>query len=186
MDSGEGLPSSIDVAVRNALCQSIASLIRGDDPVLKWAPPIYGARALKLTLEDRQQRPGSYNRLSLVTLRSKETHCERAGRDNVRVAVEYDAGTRLHFGRCTHFMRDSRGAHFVALRWYTETARGFAEHEDTGAIRLRIAPAGQPSSYSVMPVNCIVNGAYIIDWGGYSWVIQSPREDAFYARTNRQ
>lgn len=161
------------------------SLIRGEEPVLTWVPPITGARALKLTLEDRQQRLGSYNRLSLVTLRSKELHCERAGWDNVRVAVEYDTGMKLHFGRCIHFMRDSRGAHFVALRWYKETTRGFAEHEDTGTIRLRIAPPEQPNSYSVMPVNCIVNGAYIIDWKGYSWVIQSPREDAFYARTNR-
>ena len=85
-----GLPLSMGAVTKRALFKSIRSALKGDDPVLHWQPPITGARALKLTLEDRQQLPGSYDGLVLVTLRSKERHCARPAWDNVRVAVDSD------------------------------------------------------------------------------------------------
>ena len=181
-----GLPSSMGAVTKRALFKSVRSATKGDDPVLQWQPPISGARALKLTLEDRQQLPGSFDRLALVTLRAKEKHCDRPAWDNVRVAVESEEGMKIHFGRCLHFMRDSCGAHFIALRWYTETTKDFTLHDDTGSIRLQIAPAENESSYSVMPIGSVVNGAYIIDCAGYSWVIQSPREEQHYLKINKK
>ena len=59
-----GLPSSMGAVTKRALFKSVRSAIKGDDPVLHWQPPISGARALKLTLEDRQQLPGSYDQIS--------------------------------------------------------------------------------------------------------------------------
>ena len=42
-----GLPLTMGVVARSALFKSIASGLKGDDPVLSWDPPITGARAFK-------------------------------------------------------------------------------------------------------------------------------------------
>ena len=183
--AGTGLPTTLNADVTAALYSTIKTSTRGYEPILNWVPPVVGARSMKLTLIDRQQPAGSYDRLVLITLRSKKLHCKRPAMDNVRVAVEDGHGFNVHFAQCIHFMEDTRGDCFVALRWYLETTNNFNYDSDTGAIRLALSPADRTDSYSVMPVSSILNGACIFAWEGYSWVVQSPREDKAYARTNQ-
>ena len=64
--------------------------------------------------------------------------------------------------------------------------KDFTLHDDTGSIRLQIAPAEDENSYSAMPVDSTVNGAYIINYAGYSWVIKSPREENFYLKIKKK
>ena len=64
-----GLPSTFNVDVRAAVYSTVQSSTRGNKPLLNWVPPVVGARSLKLTLIDRQQQAGFYDRLVLITLR---------------------------------------------------------------------------------------------------------------------
>ena len=76
---------------------------------------------------------------------------------------------------------DGNEDHFVALRWYAEVQR-----IPDGAVLempcLQLAPEQRMDSYSILPVECIINGAVLIELNGVCWAVQSPREEVEYAR----
>ena len=144
------------------------------------------AQSLKLTLVNRQLLPDAPNRLVKVTLRAKQTHCGRPALHNVRVSVNSDGGPKVHFARCVAFMRDASRRHYAALRWYSETTQGFAPDRNTGLIRLTPEPTHLTRSYSVMPIESVLNGAVVLPSGSFFWVLQSPREAEAYANANTE
>ena len=54
----------------------------------------------------------------------------------------------------------------------------------SGLPQVVLRPPGVPKSYSVMPINCIVNGAIITRSENQLWVLLSPRETTAYEKTN--
>jgi hypothetical protein len=73
---------------------------------------------MKMTMGDRQTKPNDPKRLALTTLRAKKSFQGRPTNDFVKVEVGEDNGQgRLHFAKREAFFRDSRGDHYVALRW---------------------------------------------------------------------
>ena len=97
--SEAGLPSYINEMTQNTIYRCVRSATEGPDPVLSWTPPVIGARSMKLTLEDRSELPDSDRRYVLTTLRAKNKHSGKSAMDNVRVAVDMDGTTRIHFAR---------------------------------------------------------------------------------------
>ena len=180
----QGLPKWLPNASRYALFRSAVVASSGNNPVLRWQPPIASAQSLKLTLLNRQHLQGAPNRLVKVTLRAKKTHCGRPALHDVRVAVNEDTGPKVHFARCISFMRDAEARHYVALRWYLQTTEGSVADRNTGLVRLKLAPEHLTRSYSVMPIECILNGACILPCGSFLYVVQSPREEAAYRNAN--
>ena len=180
----QGLPKWLPNASRYALYRSALVASSGVNPVLKWDPPIVAAQSLKQTLQNRQHLPGIPNRLVKVTLRAKKTYYGRPALHDVRVAVNEDTGPKVHFARCVSFMRDAAGRHFVALRWYLQTTEGSVADRNTGLVRLKLAPEHLTRSYSVMPIECILNGACILPCGSFLYAVQSPREEAAYRNAN--
>jgi len=47
-----------------------------------------------------------------------------------------------------------------------------------------LRPPNVTTSYSVMPIDSIINGAIITSSENKSWVLLSPRESTAYAQTN--
>ena len=92
----QDLPKWLPNASRYALYCSVLVASSGVNPVLKWDPPIVAAQSLKQTLQ---------NRLVKVTLRAKKTHYGRPTLHDVRVAVNGDAGPKVHFARCSRSVR---------------------------------------------------------------------------------
>ncbi len=43
--------------------------------------------------------------------------------DNVKVAVEYDTGPKLHLVKCVVFLKDNLEEYFVLLQWYNQVGR---------------------------------------------------------------
>jgi hydrogenase maturation factor len=70
---------------------------------------------------------------------------------------------------------DSAGALFVALRWLAEV-HGVVVDLDSELVPLKQTPVGVTSSYSVLPVAVIANGALVIQANGKMWACLSPRE----------
>ena len=87
----------------------------------------------------------------------------------------------LHYFRCQAFFKDSLDEHYVAVRWYAQTRT-----TPPGVVLelpcLNVAPENRTDSYSVLHVECIVNGAVLFWRDGYYWAIQSPREEYAYNR----
>ena len=79
------------------------------------------------------------------------------------------------------FFRDAEGQHFVGLQWYAEPP-----NDPPGAVidltALDITREDRSSSYSVLPAECIINGALLVKCNGAFWAAQSPREEMAYAR----
>ena len=97
--SEAGLPSYVNEMTKNTIYRCVRLAMEGPDPVLSWTPPVIGARSMKLTLEDRSELPDSDRRYVLTTLRAKNKHSGKSAMDNVRVAVDMDGTTRIHFAR---------------------------------------------------------------------------------------
>ena len=49
---------------------------------------------------------------------------------------------------------------------------------------LNLAPKCLTRSYSILPEQCIVNGAVLIKCRGTFWAVQSPREELAFARSH--
>ena len=84
---------------QNTIYRCVRLAAEGPDAVLSWTPPVIGARPMKLTLEDRSELPDSDRRYVLTTLRAKKKHSRKSAMGNVRVAVDMDGTTRIHFAR---------------------------------------------------------------------------------------
>jgi hypothetical protein len=55
-----------------------------------------------------------------VILRALPSFHNKPGNDNVKVAVEYDSGPKLHFAKCVVFLKDNLEEYFVLLQWYDQ------------------------------------------------------------------
>ena len=81
------------------------------------------------------------------------------------------------------FLRDGKGDHFFALQWYSEVGKT-PIHPIALLPQLVLAPTNNIDSYDVMPISSIVNGALLLENGGFHWAIQSPRELQRYIAIN--
>jgi hypothetical protein len=81
------------------------------------------------------------------------------------------------------FFKDGDGDHYVALRWFAEPATT-PKGTVLELVALDLARDDKTISYSILPEKCIVNGAVMIKSRGTFWVVQSPREELAYARSN--
>jgi hypothetical protein len=103
--------------------------------------------------------------------------------DNVKVAVEYDTGDKIHFAKCVVFLQDSMGEYFVLLQWYDQVGRQPLDSV-SGLVQLVLRPPNVTRSYSIMPITSIVNGAIITCSEKKLWVLLSQRETFAYELTN--
>ena len=85
--------------------------------------------------------------------------------------------------RCIAFFEDSKGNHFVLLRWYNEKGR-FPSGQISLLSHFSIADPLKTRSYDVLPIECVVNGALMIPNGTDHWALMSPREHAAYNALN--
>jgi hypothetical protein len=100
--------------------------------------------------------------------------------DIVKVILEDDtAETSMYFGKCVVFLRDSNMMHYVLLHWFTrqEPATGFNVVSNVPSFKL--ARMDQTLSYSVVPVECILNGGVLLP-GPQPQIGTAPRPDACY------
>jgi hypothetical protein len=101
----------------------------------------------------------------------------------VKVAVEYDTGAKIHFAKCVLFLRYRLEDYFVLLQWYDEVGRQPLESV-SGLVQLVLRPPNVTRSYSIMPINSIVNGAIITRSENKLWVLLSQRKTFAYELTN--
>ncbi len=118
-----------------------------------------------------------------VILRAQTFFQNKPANANVKVAVAYDTGVRIHFGKCVVFLKDSDDEYFVLLQWYDQVGTE-PFHSVSGLIQLELRPQNVTKSDSVMPISCIVNGALIITSEKKLWILLSPRESIPYEQTN--
>lgn len=175
-----GLPDCLTKTECMHIFLSIRKNTRGENPPLTWTPPFSCATQFKTTLEDKQLPEQDDRRFRNVILRAQPTFQGIPATDSVKVWVEEDAGRKLYFAKCFAFFKDGAGDHYVGLRWYAKSPNA-----PPGAVLqlpcLDLAKDDRSSSYSILPADCIVNGALIMPCVGKMWALQSPREEMEYA-----
>ena len=171
-----------DADSRRALAKAIDRDIASG--VLNWHEPVEYSSAMKMTMVDHQTAPNDPKRLVLTILRAKKTFQGRPSNDFVKVEVEDANGQgRLYFAKCEAFFRDSRGNHYVGLRWLDQS--GPCTINTTVRLpRLKLRPNAMPKSYSVLPASSVHNGALLIVVDDFYWAVMSPREQDDYVRVN--
>ena len=103
--------------------------------------------------------------------------------DNVKVLIENRNGdSSWYFGRCIAFMSDANDDHFIVLRWFTRLVDIPGTAANSSAPSFTLAPENETKSYSVLPVSCILNGAFMIPGGGRFWALLSPQEQKIYSQ----
>ena len=182
--TGAGLPSFLTQDEQRSIRRCIAVATRGANPVLSWKPPVMSGAQLKMTLVNLQELPLSPSRYRLVTLRAKRSSSASIlTADHVKVMVEMDAGERAYFAGCLCFFADASGGHYVALRWLTEIP-GVVLDPASGLVPLALSPVDSTSSYSVLPVSAIANGACLSSVESKIYASLSPREERAYIASN--
>ena len=176
--TGLGLPKHITVAETKALFGVIKA-----NTTIVWHPPLQACKSVAVTLKDRQQLETDDDYYMRVVLRAMPFFHGKPGNDNVKVAVEYDTGDKIHFAKCVLFLRDSLEEYFVLLQWYDEVGRQPLDSV-SGLVQLVVRPPNVTRSYSIMPITSIVNGAIITPSENKLWVLLSPRETFAYELTN--
>jgi hypothetical protein len=178
-----GLPDCLTITECMHIFLSIRKDTRGDNPPLTWSEPLTCATQFKTTLEDRQVPSEDDRRFRNVILRAQRTFQGIPATDSVKVWIEEDAGRKLYFAKCFAFFKDGNGDHFVGLRWYAK-----APISPPVAVLqlpcLELAREDRSSSYSILPSECIVNGALLMPCVGKIWALQSPREEMEYANNH--
>jgi hypothetical protein len=187
-----GLPPELPQVATDAIFRGIVRLTRGTQPILDWSPPLIVGSQIKLTLEDKQLSLDDPRRRVVVILRAMPTFQGKAAYDCMKVLLEEDHGaSSIYFGKCIAFIRDQRLQHFVILHWFTrqEPTTGFDVVSNVPSFKL--APIENTKSYSVLPVDCIMNGAVMMPetppqlgtelrLDTRYWALMSPREHEEY------
>ena len=181
---GKGLPRSLSVDVRRVLLRAIKRDI--DAGVLQWRTPITMASSMSLSLRNRMAPTNSKKRFIRLTLRATAKFHGKAIWDCVKFAVEgFGTTVKMFFGRCLIFFCDAIGDHYIAIRWF-EACNG--DHNVIDPIvqmpRIKEACITATTSYGVMPVTALVNGALLIPNGDLFYALQSPREQDVYITRN--
>ena len=174
----QGMPKHIKQDENDALFRVINT-----NKTSVWAPPIQACKSITITLTDRQQLQDDAARYVSVILRAMPYFHGKPSYDNVKVAVEYDTGAKLHFGKCVVFLKDSLDEYFILLQWYDQVGRQPLDSV-SGLVQLVLRPPNVTGSYSIMPITSIANGAIITCSENKLWVLLSPREAYSYELTN--
>jgi hypothetical protein len=104
--------------------------------------------------------------------------------DHTTLEVGEDNGQgRLYFAKRETFFRDSRGDHYVGLRWLDQSGP-CALNTIVRLPRLKLRPNTMPRSCSVLPASSIHNGALLIAVEDFYWAVMSPREQEECVRVN--
>jgi hypothetical protein len=190
--TAQGMPKHFTIMEKAAIFRAIktGTTIIYEDAVrtatvkaVVWHPPIHACSAMATTLIDRQLPPNDIDRHVRIILRALPTFHNKNSIADVKVAVEYDMGIKIHFAKCLLFLKDSHEEYYVVVQWYDPVGR---EPFDpiSGLPQLQLRPPGITKSYSVMPVTSIINGAIITRTENKYWVLLSPRESLAYEMTN--
>jgi hypothetical protein len=186
-----GMPQHLSVLETNALfraikanTKSINSFPTTAPKAVLWHPPITACNAMVTHFIDRQLLHNDESKYVRVILRAQTFFQNKPANANVKVAVAYDTGVRIHFGKCVVFLKDSDDEYFVLLQWYDQVLGTEPFHSVSGLVQLELRPQNVTKSYSVMPISSIVNGALIITSENKLWVLLSPRESIAYEQTN--
>lgn len=181
-----GLPHWLSPASVIAICRSILAVTTGDNPVLKWNPPLQVGTQIALPIQDAQKMVYDPTRTKRMIFRAIPQYQNGPAVDSVRVLIDNGNGTSgWYFGLCVAFIRDAHDEHYIVLRWYTrlDDPNGFA---GTSAVPcFTLAPEHITTSYSVLPVSCVCNGAFMVPTAGNRfWVLLSPLESKNYNNMN--
>jgi hypothetical protein len=151
--------------------------------VLQWTEPLRVATQLQIPITDAQKTFLDPTRNTLQVFRAKHTFQHAPAFDNVKVLIENRNGdSSWYFGRCIAFMSDANDDHFIVLRWFTRQVDITGSAANSGAPSFTLAPENETKSYSVLPVSCILNGAFMIPGGGRFWALLSPLEQKIYSK----
>ena len=178
MLAGKGMPKHIT----NAESAVLFGVIKANTTFVL-SEPVQACKSVAVTLIDRQLLQHDDERYVRVILRALPSFHNKPGCDNVKVAVEYDSGPKVHFAKCVVFLRDNLEEYFVLLQWYDQVGRQPFDSV-SGLVQLVLRPPNVTKSYSIMPITCIVNGAIITSSENKLWVLLSPRETSAYELTN--
>ncbi len=154
--------------------------IAAQNKAIVWEPPIHACKAMITHFTDRQLLDDDEDKFVRIILRAQPFFQNKPGHANVK---EYDRGVKIYFGKCVVFLKDSQDEYFVVLQWYDQEGR---EPFDSvsGLVQLVLRPPNVRTSYSIMPIASIINGALITRSENKLWVLMSPRETKAYERTN--
>ena len=177
----KALENEVNRVLLNAVLRDV------NNGVLQWLPHINVSSAISLTLRNRLAPIQSKRRYIKKVFRATSNFHSKEVWDCVKVAVEgSDANVKLYYGRCLAFFCDIKGDHYVALRWF-ETCNGDNNVLDpiVQMPQLQLACSTKLSSYGVMPVSAILNGALLIpSTNNKFYAVQSPREQRVYVKLN--
>ncbi len=188
-----GLPPELPQDAVDAIFRGTERLTAGDNPILDWTPSLTVGQQLRLILEDTQLLLDDPLRRNIVILRAFALFQGRMAKDCVKVIIkEPNDEPSVYFGMCSAFIRDQKSQHYVVLHWFDrrEPATGFYFISNVPSFKL--ARIDKTISYSVLPVDCILNGAIMmpeptpgIDPATPSpntryWALLSPREHEQY------
>ena len=151
--------------------------------------PVVVSNTLRIPLQNRSVERGNVNRVEVITLRARPLFFGKKRYDNLKLLVKIaplpcGRDTEIAFGRCVAFYRDCRGEHYVGVHWYEQIGNKMID-EKARLAKVRPMKPGLYSSYDVMPVGAILNGALLVQDRGIKqrlqdppqyWVRQSPRE----------
>ena len=186
-DTLKGMPKHLTQAETVALFRAIKNDTTvgriGATPHVLWTPPIHACTAMTTTFLDRQLPHDDEQRNVRCILRALPNFHNKPGSSNIKVAVEYERGVKIHFAKCVLFLKDSKDNYFVVVQWYDAVGRQPFD-SISGLPQVVLRPPGIPKSYSVMPINSIVNGAIMTRSENQLWVLLSPREAKAYEQTN--
>jgi hypothetical protein len=159
------------------------SLPNGKTKPVVWQPPIHACKSMVMSFIDRQLPPIDDDRQVRVILRAQPFFQDKPSHANVKLAVESDTGVKIYFAKCIVFLKDSRNDYYVVLQWYNQEGNTLFDAV-SGLVQVVLRPPNVTTSYSVMPIDSIVNGALITKSEDKLWVLLSPRESQAYAKTN--
>ena len=143
MLTGNGMPKHITNVESAVLFQVIKA-----NTTFVLSEPVQACKSVALTLTDRQQLQHDDERYVRVILRALPSFHNKPGNDNVKVAVEYDSGPKLHFAKCVVFLKDNLEEYFVLLQWYDQVGRQpFDSVSDL--VQLVLRPPNVTQSYSI-------------------------------------
>ena len=135
--------------------------------MLQWTEPLRVATQLQIPVTDAQKTVLDPTRKTLQIFRARKTFQHAPAFDNVKVLIENRNGdSSWYFGRCIAFMSDANDDLFIVLRWFTRLVDIPGSAANSSAPSFTLAPQNETKSYSVLPVSCIINGAFMIPGGG--------------------
>jgi hypothetical protein len=92
-------------------------------PHVLWTLPVHACTAMTTTFFDRQLPHDDEDRKVRCILRALPNFHNKLGSSNIKVAVEYETGVKIHFAKCVVFLKDNKDNYFVVVQWYDAVGR---------------------------------------------------------------